>query len=93
MLATDSGQLCCFDATGTALWQTPLATVRWPAARWPSAIIILLAAGRVVWRVDGKTGKELAKEMPGDAGHLPFLLGNRLLLGGADGSLHQLTPP
>ena len=94
MLATDSGQLCCFDGTGHALWQTPLPYG--PLAGSPLAVgdHYLLAAGGVVWRVDGKTGKELGKvDAPGPLATGPVVLGNRLLVGGHDGSLYQLTPP
>ena len=54
----------------------------------------LLAAGSVVCRVDGKTGKEVSKvDAPGPLATGPVLLGNRLLLGGHDGSLYQVKPP
>jgi outer membrane protein assembly factor BamB len=94
MLATDSGQLCCFDGAGQALWQTPLRYG--PLAGSPLAVgkHYLLAAGGVVWRVDGKTGKELGKvDAPGPLATGPVLVGTWLLLGGHDGSLYQLTPP
>ena len=94
MLATDSGQLCCFDASGKALWQTSLRYG--PPSGSPLAVgdHYLLAAGSVVCRVDGKTGKEVSKvDAPGPLATGPVLLGNRLLLGGHDGSLYQVKPP
>ena len=95
MLATDSGQLCCFDGTrGRRSGKRRSATAR-PAGS-PLAVgdHYLLAAGSVVCRVDGKTGKELSKvDAPGPLATGPVLLGNRLLLGGHDGSLYQLKPP
>jgi outer membrane protein assembly factor BamB len=94
MLATDSGQLCCLDATGQLLWQAPLPYGPLVGSPLAAGDHYLLAAGSVVWRVDGKTGKELAKaDAPGPLATGPVLLGNRLLLGGHDGSLYQLTPP
>jgi tetratricopeptide (TPR) repeat protein len=95
MLATDAGQLYCFDASGKQLWQAALA--HGPLAGSPAAVgdhYLLAAAGGVVWRAEGTSGKELGRV---DAGQPlatgPVLLGDRILVGGHDGSLHQLTPP
>ena len=95
MLATDSGQLYCFDAAGKLLWQAALPYG--PLAGIPLAAgdhIILAAAGGVVWRVDGAAARSLPASDTGQPlATGPVLLGDRLLLGGHDGSLHQLTPP
>ena len=95
MLATDSGQLYCFDAAGKLLWQVPLPYG--PLAGAPLAAgdhYFLAAVGGVVWRVDGKTGKDLAHVAAGQPlASGPLLVSRRLLLGGFDGNLHQLTPP
>jgi outer membrane protein assembly factor BamB len=95
MLATDRGQLCCFDAPGKPRWQTPLRYG--PLAGKPLAVAdhyLLAAAGGVVWRADGKTGKELGNvDVAAPLATGPVLLGNRLLLGGYDGSLHSIAPP
>jgi outer membrane protein assembly factor BamB len=95
MLATDSGQLYCFDAAGKLLWQAALADG--PLAGAPLAAgdhVILAAATGVVWSVDGRSGKPLARISTGQPlATGPVLMGDRLLLGGHDGSLHQLTPP
>ena len=87
----------CIASTHRANWlgNTPLSYG--PLAGSPLAVgdhYILAAAGGVVWRVDGDSGKELGRV---DAGQPlatgPVLLGGRILVGGHDGSLHQLTPP
>jgi outer membrane protein assembly factor BamB len=95
MLATDSGQLCCFDESGQPLWQVALPYG--PLAGAPLLVgdhYILAAAGGVVWRAAAASGKELAKVDTGQPlATGPVLLGERILLGGHDGSLHQLTPP
>ena len=95
MLATDSGQLYCFDAAGNSFGKRPCPTARWRAPRWRPAITIFPAAA-AAWcrRVDGRSGKPLARISTGQPlATGPVLMGDRLLLGGHDGSLHQLTPP
>jgi hypothetical protein len=95
MLATDAGQLYCFDGSGKLAWQVELPYGPLAGNPLPVADHLFLAArSGVVWRVDAKTGKELGKVDAGQPlGTGPVLLGDRLLVGGHDGSLYQLAPP
>ena len=95
ILATDDGQLYCFDPSCRLAWQVALPYG--PLAGAPLAAgdhYFLAAQSGVVWRAEAASGKELGKV---DAGQPlatgPVLLGKRMLLGGHDGSLHHLAPP
>jgi outer membrane protein assembly factor BamB len=95
MLATDSVQLYCFDRSCQLHWQVALPYG--PLAGDPLPVAdgyVLASVPGVVWRVAAKSGKELAKVDVGQPlGTGPVLLGNRLFIGGHDGSLHQMTAP
>ncbi|MHB1037177.1 MAG: outer membrane protein assembly factor BamB family protein [Pirellulales bacterium] len=95
LLATADERLFCLGADGKLVWQVPLAGG--PLAGTPCAVggNYLLASTRgVVWRVDGKTGKLLAKVDTGrPLGTGPVLMGDRLVVGGRDGTLYEIKQP
>lgn len=94
-LATDGDQLLCLDASGNLTWKIALA--HGPLAGPPLPVgsdFLVAAASGVVSRLEGASGKELAKL---ETGHLlgagPVLLGNDLLLVGNDGTLYVSPQP
>lgn len=96
MLATDEGALWCLDAEQKLLWKAILPYG--PLAGAPQADgdgFLLAAAGGVVWRVDGATGEETGTKR--DVGYPlatgPVALGDRLLVGGLDGTLYEIEKP
>ena len=95
MLATDAGTCYCFDESGQLVWQAALPYG--PLAGAPLAVkdyYLLAAASGVVWRAEAASGKELRKVDVGcPLATGPVLLGNRLLIGGHDGSLYQIAAP
>ena len=95
LLATEAGQCYCFDESGQSVWQAALPYGR--LAGTPLAVkdhFLAAAASGVVWRLEAASGKELGKV---DVGRPlatgPVLVGDRLLIGGHDGSLYQISPP
>ena len=95
MLTVQAGPCYCFDESGQPVWQAALPYGR--LAGPPLAVkdhYLLAAASGVVWRVDAASGKELGKV---DVGRPlatgPVQLGDRLLLGGHDGSLYGVSEP
>ena len=95
LLATDAGQLHCFDESGEQLWQSALG--HGPLAGVPLAAgqhYLLAAVGGVVWRVDAKTGKEIGRADVGQPlATGPVELGERLVVGAHDGAVFQIVPP
>lgn len=95
LLTTESGHLLCFEAAGKLLWQSPLRYG--PLAGTPLAAgedYVLAAAGGIVWRIAAQSGKEAGKldtGLPLATG--PVSLGQQLLVGGCDGSLHMIEQP
>ena len=95
LLVTDDDKLRCFDAAGKPLWKAAL--LYGPLAGKPLAVggdFIFASVTGTLWRVEGATGKELAKletAYPLAAGAV--LLGERLLLSGHDGTLYLVDQP
>lgn len=96
VLVGDSNQqLTCIDGGKRRLWQTALAhgkPVGAPLVLGNS--LILASAEGVVWKLDAATGQEQGKVETGRplaAG--PVAWGDRLLVPGQDGHLHQLAIP
>jgi outer membrane protein assembly factor BamB len=94
-LTTENDQLICVDEAGKLAWQAPLA--HGPLAGPPLPIgtdFVIAASSGVVSRVEGASGKELAKLETGHPlGAGPVLLGNDLLLVGNDGTLYASPQP
>jgi outer membrane protein assembly factor BamB len=92
LLATDDQQLHCLDANRKVVWQ--VATAHGALAGAPLAVAegyILASKEGILWRVSGATGEEAAKYDIGRAlGTGAVLLGDRLLVGGHDGTLYQV---
>jgi len=95
LLATDDDQLYCLDAKQQIVWQVALAYG--PLAGAPleaDGHYLLASASGVIWRVEPATGRELAKLETGyPLGTGPVRLGDGLLVGGHDGSLHKVPLP
>jgi outer membrane protein assembly factor BamB len=95
MLATDEDRLYCLDNQQSLLWKVDLPYG--PPAGKPLVSdggVLFAAAGGVVWRIDPATGQEIAKvetSYPLATGPVP--LGDRLLVGGHDGSLYEIDKP
>jgi len=95
LVSTDDGQLLCFDSKGSRLWRIPLEYG--PLAGAPLRVgsqLLLASRAGIVWRAEAATGKELAKV---DAGYPlatgPVLCGQKLLVGGHDGTLYEVRQP
>ena len=94
LLATEDQTLYSIGADGK-IGTTPLPYG--PLAGAPLALDghhVLASTRGVIWRVDLATGNELGKVDTGlPLGTGPVLLGERLLVGGHDGSLYQIEKP
>jgi len=56
--------------------------------------LLMAAASGVVWRVEASSGKELGKvDIGRPLATGPVLWGDRIVIGGPDGSLYQISPP
>ena len=96
LVATDEDRLCCLGADQAVLWRIELPYG--PLAGAPLAIdgeYLLAAASGVLWRIDAATGESAAKPFetgcPLATG--PVLLGDRILVGGYDGTLYEFEKP
>ncbi|HID74982.1 MAG TPA: hypothetical protein EYP56_03190, partial [Planctomycetaceae bacterium] len=95
LVATSDLQLHCLDEQKRLLWQITLPYG--PLAGAPLALdgdYILASTDGVLWRVEGTTGKEKGKvavEQPLGTGAVR--LGDRLVVGGHDGTLYQVPIP
>jgi hypothetical protein len=100
-LASDTEGLLCLEAGNKRRWTSPLpyGPLAGPPLRWENDFILAAQAGPV-WRIDGKTGKEIAKADVGEplgAGPAAFVGGpllppGSLLLSASDGTMHVLPP-
>lgn len=91
-LATDEDQLYCFDDAHHMAWQAPLNYG--PLAGSPLESndgFVLASMSGVVWRLSSDGQNELARQDVGQplAGG-PVILGDRLIVPGASGTLHAL---
>ena len=94
MLATDTGQCYCFDESGQPVWQAASPYGPLAGAPWYQDHYLLAAASGVVWKADATSGKELAKvDLGQPLATGPVLWGDRLLIGGHDGSLYEISAP
>ncbi len=95
LLATDDNRLSCLDATGKQLWRVELK--HGPLAGAPLRLggsFILVARNGAVCRLDAATGKELGTVnvgFPLATGAAP--IGQRLLVGGFDGTIYEVRQP
>ncbi len=94
LLAAEAGPCYCFDESGL-LWQAALPYGRLVGD--PLAVkdhLLMAAASGVVWRVEASSGKELGKvDIGRPLATGPVLWGDRIVIGGPDGSLYQISPP
>lgn len=95
LLATDDLALHCVDAAGKPLWRQPLPYgLPLGVPLEVDGNYLLAAAGGVVWRVEGQSGRELGKvETNLLLSTGPVLLEGRLLIGSHDGSLCVVEKP
>ena len=95
LLSTDDEQLYCLNATQQIVWQIPLPYG--PLAGTPLELdgdYVFASTSGVIWRMEPDTGKELAKIETGlPLGTGPVRMGDQLLIGGYDGSLHKVQRP
>ena len=95
LLATDKDRLFCFDDRQQLLWEQ--AMPQGPLAGTPLADgdhYLLAARSGVICRVAAATGEQLAKTDVGcPLGTGPVLLGQRLFVGGHDGSFYEVKRP
>ena len=94
-VATDDDHLLCFDSKGSKIWRVSLD--HGPLAGAPLRLgdqFLMASRSGVVWRAEAATGKEKAKV---DAGCSlatgPVLCGQKLLIGGHDGTLYEVRQP
>jgi hypothetical protein len=94
LMATDLGQLLCFESGGKQRWTTQL--TYGPLTGVPlvhEGHLLLASTSGMVWRVSTADGSETARAEIGEplrAGPLIFGSQNLLLLGGSDGTLHLI---
>jgi outer membrane protein assembly factor BamB len=94
LLTTDDGTLRCL-AGDKPLWQVPLAYGPLAGPPLIAGDQYLLASRRgVIWRVAAADGREVAKVETGvPLATGPVVIGDRLLVGGHDGTLHWVPQP
>ena len=95
LAATDDNQLFCLDAKGKRLWQVKLehGALAGAPLRIGKAYVLASRSG-IVSRIEAATGKELGSVDTGyplAAG--PVLCGQKLLVGGHDGTLYEVRQP
>jgi hypothetical protein len=95
LVATDDNQLLCLDAKGEKLWQ--IALEYGPLAGSPLVVedgYVLASSSGVIYRIDAKAGKESGKIETGRAlATGPTAMGDRLYVGGSDGSIYEVKLP
>jgi outer membrane protein assembly factor BamB len=95
LLATAKDRLYCFDDRQSLTWQVALPYG--PLAGVPLAVgdeYFLTSRSGVVWRMKAANGEQLDKiETGAPLATGPVLLGGRLLVGSADGSLYEVKRP
>jgi outer membrane protein assembly factor BamB len=95
LLAGDDNNLHCFDAKGGSVWRVRLE--HGPLAGPPLRLgqhFLFASQNGVIWRADAATGKELAKvDTACPLGTGPVLCGQKLLVGGYDGTLYEVRQP
>ncbi len=95
LLATEDGELLCFDDAAKLAWRvalpdTPLAG----AAPLEGGQFLLATAGGTLWRVDATDGSELARvELGRPLGTAPVPVGQDVLIGGRTGNLYRIELP
>lgn len=95
LLATEAGQLLCFDATAKLCWRvalpdTPLAG----AAVLDGGQLLLATANGTLWRIGAGDGRELGRiELQRALGTAPVPIGREVLVGGRSGSLYRVKVP
>ena len=95
LLASGARKFRCLDAGQKLLWQAEYAFGQ-PVGKpcWTNSNFLLAFAGGVVCRIDGASGKELGKLDVGQAlAAGPMIVGTRLFVGTADGSLLEIKQP
>jgi hypothetical protein len=94
-LATENEQLFCLDGSGKVVWKVAL--IHGPLAGPPLPLaddFLMAYANGVLSRVEGSTGRELARLKTGrPLGAGPVLLGDNVLLVGNDGTLYLSPQP
>ena len=95
LASTAKGTLWAIDGRQQVVWQAALEYG--PLAGVPCAVgdaIYLSARGGMVWRISAIDGKELGKVDAGcPLGTGPVVMGQRLVVGGHDGSLLEIRKP
>ena len=100
-VASDTASLLCFEAGAKQRWQSPLPYGAMAGAPLPwEDDFVLIASRGVAYRIEGETGKELAKSEVGeplgggaiafDGG--PLLPRGSLLVPASGGAVHVLAP-
>jgi len=94
-IATEDDKLVCLDGDGNQAWDVIMAHGALAGAPLPVGEDYLFAyADGIVTRVEGASGKELARIETGHPlGAGPILLGSKVLLAGSDGTLYLSDPP
>ncbi len=95
LLATEGGELLCFDDAAKLAWRVALPdTSVAGAAPLDGGQFLLATAGGTLWRIDAAEGRELARmELGRPLGTAPVLLGRDVLVGGRSGSLYRIELP
>lgn len=95
LLATDTDELCCFDAEGKQVWRVPLP--HGPLSGHPVLVqgeLVCASTSGIVWRAAMDTGQELGKADVGEAlDSGPVAFSGGILLAAADGSLRVVRMP
>jgi outer membrane protein assembly factor BamB/TolA-binding protein len=94
-VATDANQLLCFDSKGKEVWRAPLENG--PLAGAPLLVgnqLVFASRSGIVWKAEAATGKGASKTNTGcPLATGPVLCGQKLLVGGHDGTIYEVRLP
>ncbi len=95
LLATDAGELTCFDAAAKSVWQVPLPdSPPVGAAALDDGRLVVATAGGTLWFIDAVDGRELGRiDFERPLATAPTPIGREVLVLGNDGSLYRVEVP
>lgn len=94
LLATEAGQLLCFDAEAQLRWRVALPDAPLAGATVLDDHLLLATAAGTLWRIDAGDGHEVGRvELRRPLATDPVPVGREVVVGGRTGSLYRVEVP
>lgn len=94
LLATEAGELLCFDAAAKLCWRLTLPEVPLAGATVLDGHLLLATANGTMLRIDPADGREVGRiELHRSLATDPVPIGQEVLIGGQSGNLYRVEVP